>query len=63
MTDRDKQAIARLSRLDRLTPGDFQTVLRRRSLVGAGDVLTFADALAAEQAGKRDGESRAIGFV
>ena len=29
----------RLSRLDRLTPGDFQTVLRRRRLVGAGDAL------------------------
>ncbi len=58
-----EQAAARLSRLDRLTPGDFQTVLRRRRLVGAGDALSFVEALAAEQAGKRDGESRTIGFV
>lgn len=58
-----EQARERLARLDRLTPGDFQTVLRRRRLVGAGDVLSFVEALAAEQAVKRDGESRAIGFV
>lgn len=58
-----EQATERLSRLDRLTPGDFQTVLRRRRLVGTGDALCFVEALAAEQAGKRDGESRTIGFV
>ncbi len=52
----------RLARLDRLTPGDFQTVLRRRRLAGAGDVLGFADTLAAEQAGKRGVEARAIGL-
>ena len=53
----------RLDRLDRLTPGDFQTVLRRRRLVASGDVLSFVDALAQEQAHKRGGEGRAIGFV
>lgn len=53
----------RLSRLDRLTPGDFQTALRRRRLVKTDGVVGFVDALAAEQAGKRGAEARAIGFL
>ncbi len=53
----------RLARLDRLTPGDFQTVLRRRRLVTTDSVVGFIDGLAAEQAGKRGDASRSIGFV
>jgi SpoVK/Ycf46/Vps4 family AAA+-type ATPase len=53
----------RLARLDRLTPGDFQTVLRRRRLVANDSVISFVEALAAEQAGKRGDASRSIGFV
>ena len=56
-------AVERLARLDRLTPGDFQTVLRRRRLVATNGVVDFVDALAAEQAGKRGDASRSIGFV
>ena len=51
------------ARLDRLTPGDFQTVLRRRRLIANASVVGFVEALAAEQAGKRGDASRSIGFV
>jgi len=56
-----KSAEERLA-MDRLTPEDFQTVLRRRRLVRTDDVLSFVDALAAEQEGKRGIEGGAIGF-
>ena len=56
-------AVERLARLDRLTPGDFQTVLRRRRLVATNGVVDFVEALAAEQAGKRGDASRSIGFA
>lgn len=56
------EALQRLTRLDRLTPGDFQTVLRRGRLSPHRDVGDFVAGLAEEQAGKRDGRSRPIGF-
>lgn len=56
------EALQRLSRLDRLTPGDFQTVLRRGRLSPHRDVVDFVAGLAEEQACKRDGRSRPIGF-
>lgn len=56
-------AAERVSRLDQLTPGDFQTVMRRQRLLSTDDLVEFAHALVAEQLGKRSLEGRAIGFV
>jgi SpoVK/Ycf46/Vps4 family AAA+-type ATPase len=52
----------RLQRLDRLTPGDFQTVLRRGRLSPHADVAEFVASLAIEQDAKRDSRNRPIGF-
>lgn len=56
------EAEQRLMRLDRLTPGDFQTVLRRGRLSPHADVVDFVAGLAEEQDAKRDHRSRPIGF-
>lgn len=58
-----QHARTRLTRLDRLTPGDFQTVLRRRRLLANDSVTDFVEALAAEHADKRGSEARVMGFV
>lgn len=56
------EAEQRLMRLDRLTPGDFQTVLRRGRLSPHASVVDFVAGLAEEQDAKRDHRSRPIGF-
>ncbi len=62
--DIDPVTLRRLERLDRLTPGDFASVVRRFH-IHAGDLTgtAFVDALAAEIALRRMQEPRKVGFV
>ncbi|EYD74399.1 putative ATPase protein [Rubellimicrobium mesophilum DSM 19309] len=58
----DLAAPAGLSRLDRLTPGDFAAVLRRVRLLGLGDSERILGELAREQATKPGGGVEPVGF-
>lgn len=51
-------AHARLGRLDRLTPGAFETVTRRHEFAPFGDVVALVEALESEQVDERSIEAR-----
>ncbi|MBN8727680.1 MAG: ATP-binding protein [Xanthomonadales bacterium] len=56
-------ALARLDRLEHLTPGDFANVLRQLRVTGeAATAPKLVDLLAAEQGMKPEGRHRSIGF-
>jgi SpoVK/Ycf46/Vps4 family AAA+-type ATPase len=52
-----------IDRLDRLTPGDFRVVHRKREVLGVDDPRELLDLLRQEMALKQDGASRPMGFI
>lgn len=54
---------AEITRLDRLTPGDFRVVQARANILGIADPHRLLEMLREEVALKRDGTQRAIGFA
>ena len=56
-------AETRLSRLDRLTPGDYAVVARQARISGGMSVAEFSARLATEQALKIGTGTRPVGFV
>ena len=59
----DAGALQRLCALPNATPGDFAAVARRHRFAPFATASTFAQAVAAECALKKDGGKRAIGFT
>jgi transitional endoplasmic reticulum ATPase len=54
---------AEITRLDRLTPGDFRVVQAKANILEITDSQRLLEMLREEVALKRDGASRAIGFA
>ena len=62
--DVDAATMRRLERLDRLTPGDFASVVRRFSIHAADrTAAAFVEALTGEIVLRRKQEPRRVGFV